>query len=197
LNRFQKQLDAFWSPDKKSAAMKEEQIKEFLAELGQTATEPVRPGLGEEIKQRIPHRLSRHKIGWDTVNIIIDLRLSKSVAAAVIIITMILLLNLLGGRESIGGGIIKDGMLLISYWRGAGENQVSITRSKYEHLLDRGENVIWYGYSIDVKDANSVLMQRKLPDGTYELTFADGHEKQVNSEQLVKLLTRMLEKRTK
>jgi hypothetical protein len=177
--------------------MKEEQINELLNELGPRIKESVRPGLGEEIKQRIPHRLSRHKIGWETVNIIIDLRLSKSVAAAVIIITMILLLNLFGGRESTGVGIIKDGMLLINYWRGIDENQVSIIRSKYEHLLDRGENVIWYGDSIDVKDANSVLMQRKLPDGKYELTFADGHEEQVNSEQLVKLLTRMLEKRTK
>jgi len=177
--------------------MKEEQIKELLNELGRRATEPVRPGLGEEIKHRIPHRLSRHKIGWDTVNIIIDLRLSKSVAAAAIIITMILLLNLFGGRDLANGGIFKDGMLLINYWRGVGEDPVSIARSKYEHLLDRGENVIWYGDSIDIKDANSVLMQRKLPDGKYELTFADGHDKQVNSEQLVKLLARMLEKRTK
>ena len=177
--------------------MKEEQINELLNELGRRATETVRPGLGEEIKQRIPHRLSRHKIGWDTVNIIIDLRLSKSVAAAAIIITMILLLNLFGGRDLTSGGIVKDGMLLINYWRGAGEDHVLIARSKYEHLLDRGENVIWYGDSIDVKDANSALMQRKLPDGKYELTFPDGHEKQVDSEQLVKLLTRMLEKRTK
>ena len=177
--------------------MKEEHVEELLNELGPRVTEPVRPGLGEEIKQRIPHRLSRHKIGWDTVNIIIDLRLSKSVAAAAIIITMILLLNLFGGRDSTGGGIIKDSMLLINYWRGAGEDNVSMAKSKYEHLLDRGENVIWYGDSINVKDANSVLMQRKLTDGEYELTFVDGSEKQVNSEQLVKLLTRMLEKRTK
>ena len=177
--------------------MKEEQINELLNELGRRATEPVRPGLSEEIKQRIPHRLSRHKIGWDTVNIIIDLRLSKSVAAAAIIITMILLLNLFGGRDLTSGGIIKDSMLLIKYWGGSGEDQVSISRSRYEHLLDRGENVIWYGDSIDIKDADAVLMQRKLPDDKYELTFADGNEKQVNSEQLVKLLTRMLEKRPK
>jgi len=175
----------------------EEQIHELLNELSRQAAEPVRPGFGEEIKQRIPHRLSRHKIGWNTVNIIIDLRLSKSVAAAVIIVTMILLLNLFGDRDSTGGGIIKDGMLLIKYWGGSGEDQVSISRSRYEHLLDRGENVIWYGDSIDIKDANAVLMQHKLPDGKYELTLVDGHEKQVNSEQLVNLLSRMLEKRTK
>ena len=177
--------------------MKDEQIHELLNELGRRGTEPVRTGLGEEIKQRIPHRLSRHKIGWNTVNIIIDLRLSKSVAAAAIIITMILLLNLFGGRDLTSGEVFKDSMLLINYWRGVGEDHVSITKSKYEHLLDRDENVIWYGDTIDIKDANSVLMQRKLPEGKYELTFVDGQEKQVDSEQLVKLLTRMLEKRTK
>ena len=177
--------------------MKEEQINELLNELGRQVTEPASPKLGEELKQRIPHRLSRHKIGWDTVNIIIDLRLSKSVAAAVIIVTMILLLNLFGGRDSAGDGIIKDGMLLIKYWGSSGEDQLSISRTKYEHLLDRGENVIWYGDSIDIKDANAVLMQHKLPDGKYELTFVDGHEKQVNTEQLANLLSRMLEKRQK
>jgi hypothetical protein len=177
--------------------MKEEQIKEMLNELGQRATESIPPGLGEEIKQRIPHRLSRHKIGWDTVNIIIDLRLSKSVAAAVIIITMILLLNLFGGRDSTGGGIIKDSVFLIKYLGGSDENQVSISRKRYEHLLERGEKVVWYGDSVDVKDANSVLMQYELPDGKYELTFADGQEKQVDTEQLVQVLSRMVEKRKK
>ena len=177
--------------------MEEEQIKEMLNELGRRATEPVRPGLCEEIKQRIPHRLSRHKIGWDTVNIIIDLRLSKSVAAAVIIITMILLLNLFGGRDSTSGGLIKDSVLLIKYWGGSGEDQVSITRKRYEHLLERGENVLWYGDSVDVKDANSVLMQYELPDGKYELTFADGQEKQVDTEQCLNVVSRMLEKRKK
>ena len=70
-----------------------------------------------------------------------------------------------------------------------------ITRKRYEHLLDRGEKVVWYGNSVDVKDANSVLMQYELPDGKYELTFADGQEKQVDIEQLVQVLSRMVEKR--
>ena len=83
--------------------MKEEGVEQLLSELAARATEPVRPGLGQEIKQRIPHRLTRHKIGWDTVNIIIDLRLNRSVAAAVIIIAVLLLLNVFGGRDTSGG----------------------------------------------------------------------------------------------
>jgi len=177
--------------------MKEEKLQELLNELSQRVTEPVNPDLCEHIKQQIPHRLARHKIGWDTVNIIIDLRMSKSVAAAAIIITMILLVNLFGGRDSTGGNLFQDGMLLIKYWGGAGKSDISSSRTKYEHLLHRGEEVTWYGDSIDPEDSNAVLMQHKLADGSYVVMFADGHEKEVSSEELIKLLTRILLKKAK
>jgi hypothetical protein len=177
--------------------MEEKKIHELMSELAQRWTEPVRPTLGEEIKQRIPHRLSRHKIGWDTVNIIIDLRLSKSVAAAAIILAMILLLNLFGGRDSSVRGIVQDSVLLVKYWGGATKNDISVIRSKYEYLLRRGQDVKWYGDSIDGKDSLAVLMQQRLPDGDYMITFVDGRQKQVDSEELVELLARMLQKKAK
>jgi hypothetical protein len=67
--------------------MKEEQIQKLLNELGTRISEPVPPGLGEEIK-REPHRLSRHKSA-EHGQYYNRFQLSKSVAAAVIIITMI------------------------------------------------------------------------------------------------------------
>ena len=88
-------------------------------------------------------------------------------------------------------------MLLIKYLGNSGKDQASISRSRYEVLLGRGEDVTWYGGSIDVKDANAVLMQRKMPDGIYEITFADGHEEQVNSERLLELLTGTFGEKTK
>ena len=174
--------------------MEDREVHELLTELGQRLTERVPPGLGEEIKQRIPHRLSRHKIGWDTVNIIIDLRLSKSVAAAAIIIAMILLLNLFGGRGSSVRGLVQDSVLLVKYW---GREDISAVRAKYEYLLHRGEDVKWYGDSIDTKNSQAVLMQQRLPDGRYVITFVDGGEKEVDSQELVELLTRMLQERTR
>jgi len=175
-------------------AMEDKKVHELLTELGRRMTEPVRPGLGEEIRQRIPHRLSRHKIGWDTVNIIIDLRLSKSVAAAAIIIAMILLLNLFGGRGSSVRGLVQDSVLLVKYW---GREDISAVRSKYEYLLHRGEDVKWYGDSIDTKDGRAVLMQQRLPDGRYVITFVDGGEKEVDSQELIELLGRMLQRKTR
>ena len=177
--------------------MDEKRIHGLLTELGRRLTELVRPALGEEIKQRIPHRLARHKIGWDTVNIIIDLRLSKSVAAAAIILAMILLLNLFGGRDSSVRGLVQDSVLLVKYWGGAAENDVTVLRSKYEHLLGRGEEVRWYGGSIDHKDGLAVLMHRRLSNGNYMITFVDGREREVDSGELVELLARMLQKKAK
>ncbi len=175
--------------------MNEENTEQLPNELARRATEQVRPGLGQEIKQRIPHRLTRHKIGWDTVNIIIDLRLNRSVAAAVIIVAVLLLLNVFGGRDT-SGGFFQDSMLLLRYWGGTGQNDVSTGRTKYEHLLLRGENVTWYGDWIDPADSNAVMMQQKLPAGNYVVTFVDGHEMEVDSEQLVELLSRTMQKRT-
>lgn len=180
--------------------MRKEKLKELLNELAERTTERVDPGLSEDIKHQIPRRLLRHRGGWDTVNIIIDLRMSKSVAAAVIIITMILLANFLGSRDSTGGDIFQDSMLLIKYvgrWGGADINDISAGRSKYERLLGLGEEVAWYGDDIDPQDNNAVLMQWKLSDGKYGVMLVDGRERQVSSEELINLLTRMLQKKSK
>lgn len=175
--------------------MKKEELKGLLNELGPRITEPVGPDLGEQIKQQIPHRLDRHRIGWDTVNIIIDLRMSKSVAAAAIIITLILLASLFGGQDSTGDGVLRDSILLIKYWGSAGKTDLSAARSKYEHLLHRGEDVTWYGDCIDPKDGNALLMQRRLGDGRYVVTFVDGGEREVSIEGLVRLLTLTLQEK--
>jgi hypothetical protein len=177
--------------------MGKEELKELLNKLPDAMTEPVRPGLGEDIKHQIPHRLSPHRVGMDTINIIIDFRINKLAAAAAIIITIIFCATFLGGRDSTGGSVLQDSMLLIKYWGAADTSKISAGRSKYEHLLQRGEDVVWYGDRLNPKDSGAVLMQRKLADGKYEVTFVDGREKQVTAEDLITLLSEMLQKKTK
>jgi hypothetical protein len=171
--------------------MKEEKLQELLNELGQHTTEEVGTELGEKIKRQIPVRLPRHKINWDTLSIIIDLRMSKSIAAAVIILSAILMLNWLGGRDPVGRDIFQDGILFLQYWR-EGAFDVASSRLRYEYLLRQGEDVIWYGESVNKKDPNVVLFQHRLPDGGYEVIFVNGREKKVTSEELIQLLTRMI-----
>jgi hypothetical protein len=175
---------------------KEQDLKELLNKLSGATTEPVPPALGEDIKRQIPHRLSHHSLGMNTINIIIHLRINKIAAAAAIIITIIFCAAFLGGRDS-NGGVFQDSMMFIKYWAAADTANISALKSRYDRLLGRGEDVVWYGDRITKNDNSTVLMQRKLPDGTYEIMFIDGREKQVTAEELIPLLTKMLQKKTK
>ena len=171
-------------------------IKELLNKLSETTTESVPPALAEDIKCQIPSRLPHHRMGMDTINIIIHLRINKLAAAAAIIITIIICGTFLDGQNS-SGGVIQDGMLFIKHWSRAGNTDISAIKQRYDRLLGRGENVVWYGDQITTKDRSFILIQRKLPDGNYEVMFADGREEKVTAEELIILLSRMLQKKPK
>jgi hypothetical protein len=176
--------------------MKEKKLKELLNELADVTAEPARPGLGEEIKHRIPRQLSPNKAGTDTVHIVINLRISKLAAAAVIITTILLCAGLFGGRDWTSYGAvdgIKDSLRVLV----AGKADVLAVRSRYEELVRQGKHVVYYGDSIDPGDSNAVLLQLKLPDGRYRVVFADGSTTIVDSEKLIELLSRMLPGRGK
>ena len=181
--------------------MREEKLGELLSELAERTAEPVSPGLAEYIKHQIPHRIVSHKGGMGTVNIIIDLRISKLAAAAVIIITMILCANFLGGRDSAGDGIYQDSKLLIKYCLGgenASRSDVLVGMSKfYEYLVHQGREVVYYGDSIDPEDSNAVLIYWRLPDGKYMVRFGDLRAETVSAEELIKLQVQMLQRKTK
>jgi hypothetical protein len=180
--------------------MKEEKLKKLLNELTDATAEPVSPGLAEDIKRYIPHKLTHHRIGMDTVNIIIDLRINKLTAAAAIIITMVLCANFFGRLNSTDGGIFQGSKQLIKYYLGGDRSDLLVNMSKsYEHLVLQGRDVEFYTGSIDSEDSNAVLMQWKLPDGSgrYSVIFSDSRVKTVSSEELIKLQARMLQKRTK
>jgi len=179
--------------------MAEEKIERLLSELADATAEPVNGTLAEQIKEQIPARLAPQKRGLDTINIIIDLRISKLAAAAAIIIAMIVLADFFGNGDSSGSGIYQDGKILVRYLFGgknAGQNEALAGMSQlYEHLVSQGKDVVYYGNNIDPQDGNAVLMQWKLPDGRYQVTFADLRSDTVTAEELVELQAQMLQKR--
>jgi len=180
--------------------MKEEKLEKLLNELADATAEPAAPYLAEDIKHQIPQQLSPHRGGLDTVNIIIDLRISKLATAAAIIVTMILCANFLRGRSREGDGILQDGKLLVKYCLGGidtHKSDVLTAKSRYEYLAQGAEDFVYYGDSIDPKDSNAVLIQWKLSDGKYKVVFGDLREKTVSAEELIKLQARMLQKKAK
>jgi hypothetical protein len=180
--------------------MKEEKLQKLLNELAKATTEPVRPSLAEDIKDQIPHRLAPHRTGLDTFSIIIDLRINKLTAAAAIIISMILCMSLLDGKDIPGAGLYQDSKMLVKHLISKevfGKNRKSLARARYEYLLEKGKETAYYGDTVDLKDPNAVLMQWKLPDGRYRIILGDLRERTVTAEELVKLQSRMLQKRAK
>jgi hypothetical protein len=176
--------------------MSEEKLEKLLNELGRRIAGHARPGLAEDIKNQIPHKLIPHRGGLDTISIIIDLRVSRVAAAAVIIVAMVLLSSFLGARNSPGGSVYKDGKLLLKYCLGnTGASQLSAGRSVYEHLVRQGRDVVYYGDSFACEDGNTVLMHWKLGDGEYGVMFTDLHTRTVSAEELINLQAQMLQKR--
>jgi len=179
--------------------MAQENVEKLLNELADITAEPANAALAEQIKKQIPSSLAPQKKGLDTINIIIDLRISKLAAAAAIIIALFVLADFFSNRDSSDSGIYQDGKMLVRYLLGgksAGQNEALAGMSQlYERLVNQGKDVIYYGNNIDPQDSNALLMQWKLPDGKYQVTFADLRTKTVTAEELVELQAQMLQKR--
>jgi hypothetical protein len=177
--------------------MKEEKIDKLMCKFAERVTKSVPSSLAEEIKQRIPHRLIPHKM--DTINIIIDLRVNKLTAAAVITATMILLASFFGSRDKTGNGILQDSKMLAQYFFGVGgdKNDMSALKSRYENLIQKGEQAEYYADERSLNDKDAILLQWKLADGKYKVIMGDLREETVTAEELVQLQARMLQKKIK
>jgi len=177
--------------------MKEQNIEKWLSGLANNTAEPPSPGLAEQIKQQIPEQLPVHKNKKDTINIIIDLRINKFAAAAVIILTLILFANFLRGRDS--NGLYQDSKLVAKYLlveRNQSPN-VAAGMRKYRTRVHQGKQAVFYGDVINPQDSDAVLMYWKLTNGKYGVMFADLREETVTAEQLIELQTRMLRDKAK
>ena len=181
--------------------MKDERIEKLLYELADATSERPRAELAEDIKNRIPQQLSHLKKKMDTVNIIIDLRVNKLAAAAVIIVSMILLANIFSGKDTGGAGLLQESKLLIRYFLAKDKDQTSDVLLEipniYKSLIEEGKEVVYYGGRILSADGNSVLMHWKLDDDKYRVIFTDSRITTVNADELVKLQAVMLQNKGK
>ncbi len=181
--------------------MKDERIEKLLYELADAASEQPRAELAEDIKNRIPQQLSHLKKKMDTVNIIIDLRVNKLAAAAVIIVSMILLANIFSGKDTGGAGLLQESKLLIRYFLAKDNDRTGDVLPEmsniYKTLIEEGKEAVYYGGMVSAADGNSVLMHWKLADDKYRVIFTDSRIKTVNADELIKLQVEMLQNKGK
>jgi len=176
--------------------MKKDELPELLNELTQLTTEQVDPTLAEAIKNRIPWSLLRQRGGIHTISIIIDLRVGKLAAAAVIILAMILCAHFFSSRDWKSDGIFQNGKMIAKYLLSGkypAAESTPVARSRYYYLREQGKEAVYYGDVIDPKDPNAILIHWKLRKGRYKVLFADLTTKTVTAEQLISLQARMLQ----
>ena len=170
----------------------EEIVVIMLRELVSHTVEPVRITLADDIKTHIPSRLAAHRKGMHTINIIVDLRVGKVAAAIAVVVTLVLLGGLLGGRNS--DGILNDSKLLARHLLGSGnKGDRSTVESMLDHLAGKGTDVVSYDNVLTRQDSNSILMHWKLSDDKYQIVFRDYRVKEISASELIKLQAEMLQ----
>lgn len=175
--------------------MEKRELEELLKGLPERLIERARPGLAQEIKSRIPDRLSLHRM--DTVRIIVDLRISRLAAAAAILLAVFLIGTFFGGRDAYGLHMYQDGKLLLKYAIGgekASRAEALAGLEKFrDELASQGREVVFYGDRANLKDQYAVLMYWPLPDGKYGVILADLSARTVTPKTLIRLQARMLQ----
>lgn len=165
----------------------------LLKALAEDGIERARPELGDEIKTRIPYRLIPHR--WDTVNIIVDLRISRVAAAAVILLAMLLIGGLFGGRN------YEDSKLFLKYALG-GENACkaeflgNLTKFR-DDLIAQGREVVYYGDQAKLKDPCAIIMHWKVAEDRYAVILGDLTTMTISAKTLIALQAHMLQGRAK
>lgn len=173
-------------------------IEELLRAFSQRGIERARPGLAEELKNRIPHRLSIHRM--DTINIIVDLRISRLAAAAAIVLAMVLIGTFFGGRDAVGTRMVDDSKMFLKYTLGGKKAyQADVLEGLVrfrEALIAQGREVVYYE-DVDLDDKYAVVMHWKLPDGKYGVILGDLSPREVSARLLITLQAHMLQERAK
>ena len=176
--------------------MTEQRLENLLKKLGKQATEPVSGDLAEKIKDQIPSGFVPHHKSFDTIKIMIDLRVNRLTAAAAIIITTVLCASFLGGRPSTVKGVLRDAKMMARFFlidKEAGDAEMSPAKAEYERLVRTGKDVVYYGLTKRGADANSAVMHWKVSADEYKVMFADMHTEVVTAEELIRLQWRMLQ----
>jgi hypothetical protein len=181
--------------------MNDVKIEKLLNELTEATRIPVRTGLSQEIKGQIPSNFGYSKRNRDGFNIMIDLRISKIAAAAIIIITLFLSASYYGAPDSAGSSFLRDSKVMLRYIIKGEKAKTTLASGSmedlYKMLVQSGRDVVYYGDTTTVKDKDAIIMQWKIADNKYSVVFGDLSVKTVTAEELVKLQAKMLQKQQK
>jgi hypothetical protein len=173
-------------------------IEDLLRAWAEHGIGRARPELGREIRNRIPHRLIPHRM--DSINIIIDLRISRVAAAAAIIAAMLVIGGFLGGRDAVGGRMLADSKLFLEYTlhgESAGKAQILGNLGRFrDGLIAQGREVVYYGNPANRNDPYAIIMHWKLDEDRYGVILNDLSPRTVSAKTLIRLQDHMIQEQS-
>jgi len=180
--------------------MEQDKLENLLNELSDRTREPVRPGLAGDIKGEIPRDLSRHRGGLDTIRIMIDLRVNRLAAAAVIIATMVVGITFWPDGVSNSDSLYQDGKLLVKYLlkgeMATGKNMLAGLPKTSDFFQD-GREVVYYGEGVEKGDKDALMMHWKISEDSYRVIYGDFRTEVVTASELIRLQAKMLQRKAK
>jgi hypothetical protein len=176
--------------------MQDEKIEKLLNELADRTEEAVRPELAQKIKSQVPADLDIHRHRLDTFRIIIDLRVGRLVAAAVIIFAIIISAGFFGSQDKFSSNLYQNSMFLVKYIFGGDSSQTDKMLKEISGssvIFSDGKEVVYYGEQAGLDNPNALIMHLKLEDGKYRVIYSDWRTEVVTAEKLIKLQAGMIQ----
>jgi hypothetical protein len=180
--------------------MEQERIENLLEEFARRTEELPRPQLAAGIKERIPGDLGVHRKGLDTIRIIVDLKIGRLAAAAVILAALIFSAAFF---DSIGPGesIYKDGKILAQYiftfGKAGSREPLDALFRVGQNLSQEGKEVVYYGDAADAGDPNAILIHWRLSGDAFRVIYGNFRTEVVTADELIKKQAQMLQHRKK
>jgi len=176
-----------------------QRIEELLRALGAHGIDRARPELAQEIKGRIPRRLTPHRA--DLLAILAEVRISRLAAAATILLALLAAGSFFGGANAVGTQMYEDSKLLLQYTlagENAGRSRILSNLMQFrDDMAAQGREVVFYGDGVDLNDRYCLVMHWKLSDDKYGVVLGDLSARTISSDMLIRLQSYMLQERAR
>lgn len=172
--------------------MQNSDIEKMLKDLAVKTSVKAPEGLSDRIKAQIPSELKEYKGKFDTVRIIVDLKVGR-LAAAVIIILMVIFCTTIYDRAEYGNAFIKDTKFVFGYLTGSGVPSATENLKEVESgIFSMGGREVFYCGGDKSGGDDAILMHWEIADGQHRVVFADQSVKVVSGDELIQLLSKAL-----
>jgi len=172
--------------------MQNNDIEKMLKDLAVKTSELAPEGLSDRIKEQIPSELKEYKGKFDTVRIIVDIKIGR-LAAAVIIILMIIFCTDIYNRAEYGNTFLGDTKFLFSYIAGTSmPNPTGNLEPSESGVFSMGGREVFYCGDDKSGSKDAILMHWEIAEGQHRIVFADQSTKIVSGDELIELLSNAL-----